>query len=167
MGRRALTGSVPHSLSATQLNQAGRSTNSIQSDRAEHGSGQLCDYGSTYCDGNSDDESKCHAEICINRKETISNFFLWAKANATAYNRVAEEDFSARKNEKYALPKHIRRQNESSCYNNKFAHHGNKSGTIIKQKGHKSKNGKITPRAEPERLQCGSGNRLFQGECRT
>ena len=66
------------SLSATQLNQAGRSTNSIQSDRAEHGSGQLCDYGSTYCDGNSDDESKCHAEICINRKEKVRDFFLWA-----------------------------------------------------------------------------------------
>ena len=77
MGRRALTGSVPHSLSATQLNQAGRSTNSIQSDRAEHGSGQLCDYGSTYCDGNSDDESKCHAEICIIRKEKVRDFFLW------------------------------------------------------------------------------------------
>lgn len=78
MGRRALTGSVPHSLSATQLNQAGRSTNSIQSDRAEHGSGQLCDYGSTYCDGNSDDESKCCAEICINRKEKVRDVFLWA-----------------------------------------------------------------------------------------
>lgn len=79
VGRRALTGSVPHSLSATQLNQAGRSTNSIQSDRAEHGSGQLCDYGgSTYCDGNSDDESKCCAEICINRKEKVRDVFLWA-----------------------------------------------------------------------------------------
>lgn len=78
MDWRALTGSVPHALSASQLNQAGQSTNSIQSGRAEHGSGQLYDYGSAYCDGNSDDEPKCHAEICINRKEKVSEFFLWA-----------------------------------------------------------------------------------------
>lgn len=78
MGRRALVGSVSHALSASWLNQAGRSTNSIQSDRAEHSSGQLCDYGSTYCDGNSDDESKCCAEICINWKEKVRDVFLWA-----------------------------------------------------------------------------------------
>ena len=78
MGRSALAGSVPHVLSAAQFDQAGRSTNSIQSSGAEHGSGQLYDYGSTYCDGNSDDESKCHAEICINRKEKVRDFFLWA-----------------------------------------------------------------------------------------
>ena len=78
MGRRALTGSVPHSLSASQLDQVGQSADSVQSDRAEHGSGQLCDYGSTYCDGNSDDEPKCRAELCINRKEKVSEFFLWA-----------------------------------------------------------------------------------------
>ena len=78
MGRSALAGSVPHALSAAQFDQAGRSTNSIQSSGAEHGSGQLYDYGSTYCDGNSDDESKCHAEICINRKEKVRDFFLWA-----------------------------------------------------------------------------------------
>lgn len=78
MGRRALTGSVPHALSASQLDQAGQSTNSIQSGGAGHGSGQLLDYGSDYCDGNSDDEPKCRAEICINRKETLSEFFLWA-----------------------------------------------------------------------------------------
>ena len=78
MGRSAFAGSVPHALSASQLNQAGQSTDSIQSGRAEHGSGQLCDYGSTYCDSNSDDEPKCRAEICINRKEKVSEFFLWA-----------------------------------------------------------------------------------------
>lgn len=77
MGRSAFAGSVPHALSASQLNQAGQSTDSIQSGRAEHGSGQLCDYGSTYCDSNSDDEPKCRAEICINRKEKVSEFFLW------------------------------------------------------------------------------------------
>ena len=78
MGWRAFAGSVPHALSASQLNQAGQSTHSIQSGRAEHGSGQLCDYGNTYCDGNRDDEPKCRAEICINRKEKVSEFFLWA-----------------------------------------------------------------------------------------
>ena len=67
MGRRALVGSVSHALSASQFDQAGRGTNSIQSSGVEHGSGQLCDYGSTYCDGNSDDEPKCRAERCINR----------------------------------------------------------------------------------------------------
>ena len=78
MGRRALAGSVPHTLPASQLDQAGRGTNSIQSSGARHGSDQLCDYGSTYCDGNSDDEPKCRAELCINRKEKVSEFFLWA-----------------------------------------------------------------------------------------
>ena len=78
MGRRALAGSVPHALSASQLDQVGQSTDSVQSGGAEHRSGQLLDYGSDYCDGNSDDEPKCRAEICINRKETFSEFFLWA-----------------------------------------------------------------------------------------
>lgn len=78
MGRRALVGSVSHALSASQFDQVGQSTNSIQSNGTEHSSGQLCDYGSTYCDGNSDGEPKCRAELCINRKETISDFFLWA-----------------------------------------------------------------------------------------
>lgn len=71
-------GSVPHALSASQLDQVGQSTDSVQSGGAEHRSGQLLDYGSDYCDGNSDDEPKCRAEICINRKETFSEFFLWA-----------------------------------------------------------------------------------------
>lgn len=78
MGRRALAGSVPHALSASQLDQAGQRTNSIQSSGVEHGSGQLFDYGGTYCDGNRDDEPKCRAEICVNRKEKVSKFFLWA-----------------------------------------------------------------------------------------
>jgi hypothetical protein len=78
MGRRALAGSVPHTLPASQLDQAGRGTNSIQSSGARHGFGQLCDYGRTYCDGNSDDKPKCRAEICVNRKEKVSKFFLWA-----------------------------------------------------------------------------------------
>ena len=51
---------------------------SVQSGGAGPGSGQLCDYGSTYCDGNSDDEPKCRAELCINRKEKVREFFLWA-----------------------------------------------------------------------------------------
>ena len=78
MGRRALVGSVSHALSASQLDQVGQSADSVQSGGAEPGSGQLCDYGSTYCDGNSDDEPKCRAEICIIRKEKVSDFFLWA-----------------------------------------------------------------------------------------
>ena len=78
MGRRALVGSVSHALSASQLDQVGQSADSVQSGGAEPGSGQLCDYGSTYCDGNSDDESKCCAEICINRKEKVRDVFLWA-----------------------------------------------------------------------------------------
>ena len=78
MGRRALVGSVSHALSASQFDQAGQSTNSTQSSGAEHGSGQLYDYGGTYCDSNSDDEPKCCAEICVNRKEKVSDFFLWA-----------------------------------------------------------------------------------------
>lgn len=78
MGRRTLVGSVPRTLSASQLDQVGQSTNSIQSGGTEHGSGQLYDYGGTYCDGNRDDEPKCRAEICINRKEKVRDFFLWA-----------------------------------------------------------------------------------------
>ena len=78
MGRRALAGSISHALSASQLDQAGQSTNSIQSSGAGHSSGQLCDYSNTYCDDNSDDEPKCRAELCINRKEKVSEFFLWA-----------------------------------------------------------------------------------------
>lgn len=78
MGRRALVGSVSHALSASQLDQVGQSADSVQSGGAGPGSGQLCDYGSTYCDGNSDDEPKCRAELCINRKEKVREFFLWA-----------------------------------------------------------------------------------------
>ena len=79
MGRRALVGSVSHALSASQLDQVGQSADSVQSGGAEPGFCQLCDYGSTYCDGNSDDEPKCRAELCINlRKEKVSEFFLWA-----------------------------------------------------------------------------------------
>ena len=78
MGRRALVGSVSHTLSASQLDQVGQSADSVQSGGAEPGSGQLCDYGSTYCDGNSDDEQKCRAKLCINQKEKVSDFFLWA-----------------------------------------------------------------------------------------
>lgn len=78
MGRRALVGSVSHTLSASQLDQVGQSTDSVQSGGAELGSGQLCDYGSTYCDGNTNDEPKYRAELCINRKEKVSEFFLWA-----------------------------------------------------------------------------------------
>ena len=78
MGWRALTGSVPHTLSATQFNQGRQGTGAVQPNGAEPGSGQLCDYGSTYCDGNSDDEPKCRAEICVNRKEKVSFVFLWA-----------------------------------------------------------------------------------------
>ena len=78
MGRRALVGGVSHALSASQLDQVGQSADSVQSGGAELGSGQLCDYGSTYCDGNSDDEPKCRAELCINRKEKVREFFLWA-----------------------------------------------------------------------------------------
>lgn len=61
-----------------QLDQAGQGTNSIQSSGARHGFGQLYDYGGTYCDGNSDGNPKCGAEICVNRKEKVSKFFLWA-----------------------------------------------------------------------------------------
>lgn len=78
MGRRALVGSVSHALAASQLDQVGQSADSVQSGGDEPGSGQLCDYGSTYCDGNSDDEPKCRAELCINRKEKVGEFFLWA-----------------------------------------------------------------------------------------
>lgn len=78
MGRRALVGSVSHALSASQLDQVGQSADSVQSSRAKHGSGQLLDYGGTYCDGNSDDKPKCRDEIYINRKEKVSEFFLWA-----------------------------------------------------------------------------------------
>lgn len=78
MGRRALVGSVSHALSASQFDQVGQSADSVQSGGAGPGSVQLCDYGSTYCDGNSDDEPKCRAEICVNRKEKVSKFFLWA-----------------------------------------------------------------------------------------
>lgn len=78
MDRRTLSGSVPHALAASQFNQARQGTGAVQPNGAELGSGQLCDYGSTYCDGNSDDESKCCAEICIIRKEKVSGFFLWA-----------------------------------------------------------------------------------------
>lgn len=78
MGRRTLVGSVSHALSASQLDQVGQSADSVQSGGAGPGSGQLCDYGSTYCDGNSDDEPKCRAELCINRKEKVREFFLWA-----------------------------------------------------------------------------------------
>ena len=78
MGRRALVGSASHALSASQLEQVGQSADSVQSGGAGPGSGQLCDYGSTYCDGNSDDEPKCRAELCINRKEKVREFFLWA-----------------------------------------------------------------------------------------
>ena len=78
MGRRALVGSVSHTLSASQLDQVGQSADSVQSGGSEPGSGQLCDYGSTYCDGNSDDEQKCRAKICIIRKEKVSDVFLWA-----------------------------------------------------------------------------------------
>ena len=78
MGWRALVGSVSHALSAAQFDQVGQSADSVQSGGAEPGSGQLCDYGSTYCDGNSDDEPKCRAEICIIRKEKVSDVFLWA-----------------------------------------------------------------------------------------
>lgn len=78
MGRRVLTGSVPHALSASQLDQVGQSADSVQPSGVKHGSGQLCDYDSTYCDDNRDDEPKCRAEICINRKEKVRDFFLWA-----------------------------------------------------------------------------------------
>ena len=78
MGRSAFTGSVPYALSAAQFDPARQGTNSIQSSGARHGFGQLYDYGGTYCDGNSDDEPKCRAEICVNRKEKVSKFFLWA-----------------------------------------------------------------------------------------
>ena len=78
MGRRALVGSVSNALSASQLDQVGQSADSVQAGGAGPGSGQLCDYGSTYCDGNSDDEPKCRAELCINRKEKVREFFLWA-----------------------------------------------------------------------------------------
>ena len=77
-GTLACVGSVSHALSAAQFDQVGQSADSVQSGGAEPGSGQLCDYGSTYCDGNSDDEPKCRAEICIIRKEKVSDFFLWA-----------------------------------------------------------------------------------------
>lgn len=78
MGRRTLAGSVPHALSASQLDQVGQSADSVQSGGDEPGFGQLCNYGSDYCDGNSDDEPKCRSEICANRKEKVSEFFLWA-----------------------------------------------------------------------------------------
>ena len=78
VGRRALVGSVSHALSAAQFDPARQGTDAVQPNGAEPGSGQLYDYGSTYCDGNSDDESKCCAEICINRKEKVRDVFLWA-----------------------------------------------------------------------------------------
>lgn len=78
MGRRALVGSVSHALSAAQFDPARQGTDAVQPNGAEPGSGQLCDYGSTHCDGNSDDEPKCRAEIYINRKEKVREFFLWA-----------------------------------------------------------------------------------------
>ena len=78
MGRSAFTGSVPHALSAAQFDPARQGTDAVQPNGAEPGSGQLCDYGSTHCDGNSDDEPKCRAEIYINRKEKVREFFLWA-----------------------------------------------------------------------------------------
>lgn len=78
MGRRTLVGSVSHALSAAQFDPARQGTDAVQPNGAEPGSGQLCDYGSTHCDGNSDDEPKCRAEIYINRKEKVREFFLWA-----------------------------------------------------------------------------------------
>lgn len=78
MGRSAFTGSVPHALSAAQFDPARQGTDAVQPNGAEPGSGQRCDYGSTHCDGNSDDEPKCRAEIYINRKEKVREFFLWA-----------------------------------------------------------------------------------------
>lgn len=78
VGRRTLVGSVSHALSAAQFDPARQGTDAVQPNGAEPGSGQLCDYGSTHCDGNSDDEPKCRAEIYINRKEKVREFFLWA-----------------------------------------------------------------------------------------
>lgn len=78
MGRRILVGSVSHALSAAQFDPARQGTDAVQPNGAEPASGQLCDYGSTHCDGNSDDEPKCRAEIYINRKEKVREFFLWA-----------------------------------------------------------------------------------------
>ena len=78
MGRSALTGSVPRALSAAQFDPARQGPGVVQPNGAESGSGQLCDNVRTYCDGNSDDEPKCRAEICINRKEKVRDVFLWA-----------------------------------------------------------------------------------------
>lgn len=78
MGRRTLVGSVPHTLSASQFDQAGQNHDSLQPSWTDSGAGELyCHSGSHSNDGNGT-KQKQSAKVCTNGKEEVKRFFLWA-----------------------------------------------------------------------------------------
>lgn len=75
---RALVGSLPHALSASQYDQVGQYPGSLQSSRTESGNGELPYYGGAHSDDNNGTKQKQSAKVCPDGKEKVRNFFLWA-----------------------------------------------------------------------------------------
>ena len=75
---RALVGSLPHALSASQYDQVGQYPGPLQSSRTESGNGELPYYGGAHSDDNNGTKQKQSAKVCPDGKEKVRNFFLWA-----------------------------------------------------------------------------------------
>lgn len=86
MDWKAFVGSVPHALSASQFDQAGQSPKPLQPSGTDSGVGELYRHSSSYGVDNNGTKQKQSAKIRTNRKEKVSNFFLWAgKRNLEIY----------------------------------------------------------------------------------
>ena len=76
MGRRALAGSVPHALSASQLDQVGQNPCSLQPSGTDLGVSELYCHSSSHGVDNNGVKQKQNTEICANGK--VKSFFSWA-----------------------------------------------------------------------------------------
>lgn len=78
MDWKTFIGNLPHALFIAKSNQVGQKTNVLQYDGASVSASELYSYDISYNNINNDNRQKWSFEICINRKEKLNTFFLWA-----------------------------------------------------------------------------------------
>ena len=78
MGWKELTGSVSPALSAIKFDQDRQSSEYSQTDGVEFDSSELYNYVRSCSNNSNSDKQYKNVAVCINGKEKVKNFFLWA-----------------------------------------------------------------------------------------
>ena len=78
MDWRAFSGSLPHALSAAKPDQTGKQSDVLQSNGAGTGFDKLPVDGAACSSDYHGDRQEQNIKTCVDRKENLSTFFLWA-----------------------------------------------------------------------------------------